>query len=822
MRKVAFLLMTLILIGILCGCICGLAGVWYIHEYVEPNTYIDVSKIGMNFTSMIYAKDPNTGEYYEYETLSGDENRVWANLEDIPLDLQKAVVAIEDQRFYQHKGVDWKRTAKGVINWVTGDTGGGSTITQQLIKNILQEKDYSIQRKVYEIFRALKLEETLNGDKDRILEMYLNTIFLGNRCYGVQTAAETYFGKELYELNLPECAALAGITNNPSKYNPFRYPENVKMRQEIILEEMKEQGLITEEEYNSAVAYELVYFTDEVEEKSKATSWFTDAVIQDVINDLCEEYGYDRTIAKNIVYSGGLQIYITIDTDIQKIMDEVYADEANFPNASKNGTVPQSAMVVCDKQGNVLGMVGARGEKTTTGDLNRATQAYRQPGSSIKPITVYAPAMDAGDITPYAVVTDMPVYVDANGSPRPRNDSGDYRGQTVIRDAVARSVNAVAMRILQNTTPEAVYALLTDTLGFREVTLADCDLAPLSLGGMTKGVTVREMAGAFTMFVNDGKYSGTRTYTQVFDHDGELLLDNTPEETQVFQREQTTYYMTEVLTGVTERGTATRARISGIETAGKTGTTNSNRDRWFCGYTPYYVGATWFGYDEDYNLSGISGNPSVTLWTAVMQKIHEDLPNASFDEGDDSLFTRASYCTNTGLRPNGSCPTATGRFYKGDEPVETCGVCCTKYFCKDSGKLWQEGICPEESKISKTMMDMTRYFPVYVSIGDADKCFTGVNEPIVVANGTVMVSGTKPAAADPNSTGAVSENGEPLCDFVHEVTAIPGVDPEQIIEGLFPFFGSGEGEDGQDPQQTTTPDPENSGDLLSGLHDLFS
>ena len=805
-RSVAFLLMTVILIGVLCGCICGLAGMWYIREYVEPNTYIDVSKIGMNFTSMIYAKNPETGEYYEYETLSGDENRVWANLDDIPLDLQKAVVAIEDQRFYQHQGVDWKRTVKGVLNWVTGDTGGGSTITQQLIKNLLNEKDYSIQRKVYEIFRALKLEETLNGDKDRILEMYLNTIFLGNRCYGVQTAAETYFGKELHELNLPECAALAGITNNPSKYNPFRYPENVKMRQETILEQMKIQGLITEEEYNSAVAYDLNYYTEEVEEKGKATSWFTDAVIQDVINDLCEEYGYDRTIAKNIVYSGGLQIYITIDTNIQKIMDEVYANEENFPNASKNGTVPQSAMVVCDKQGNVLGMVGARGEKTTTGDLNRATQAYRQPGSSIKPITVYAPAMDAGDITPYAVITDMPVYVDENGSPRPRNDSGDYRGQTVIRDAVARSVNAVAMRILQNTTPETVYTLLTETLGFKEVLLADCDLAPLSLGGMTKGVTVREMAGAYTMFVNDGKYSGTRTYSQVFDHDGELLLDNTPEEEQVFQREQTTYYMTEVLSGVTERGTATRARISGIETAGKTGTTNSNRDRWFCGYTPYYVGATWFGYDEDYNLSGISGNPSVTLWTAVMQRIHEELPDASFDNGDDSLFKRASYCTNTGLRPNESCPTATGRFYIGDEPKVSCSVCCTVDICKDSGKLWQEGICPEESKETKTRMDMTRLFPTMVSIGDAEECFTGVNEPFVVAGGNVVVSGGE----------------QEICDFVHEVLVIPGLDPEQLLNGLFPFFGSDTGTENTSPEQTA-PSNENAGSgFVNDLHDLFS
>ncbi|MGN0993574.1 MAG: penicillin-binding transpeptidase domain-containing protein, partial [Butyricicoccus sp.] len=409
-------------------------------------------------------------------------------------------------------------------------------------------------------------------------------------------------------------------------------------------------------------------------------------------------------------------------------------------------------------------------------------------------IARYGLAMDLGEITPYSVVTDMPVYVDDAGNPRPRNDSGDYRGQTVVRDAVARSVNAVAMRILQKTSPETVYTFLTETLGFKEVTLADCDLAPLSLGGMTKGVTVREMAGAYTVFLNEGKYSGTRTYTQVFDHDGELLLDNTPEEQQVFQREQTSYYMTEVLSGVTERGTATRAQISGIDTAGKTGTTTSNRDRWFCGYTPYYVGATWFGYDEEYNLTGVSGNPSVTLWTAVMKKLHEDLPSASFDMGDDSLFTRASYCTNTGLKPNGSCPTATGRFYKGDEPTETCNVCTTVTICKDSGKLWQEGLCPEESRETRTMMDLTRYFPIFVSIGDAGSCFTGVNEPVVVSGGSVMVSG--------------GELG--ICDFEH--IPLGGEDPEQVDENGNPIV------DPENPEEETGT---GMGGILDSLRDLF-
>ena len=284
-------------------------------------------------------------------------------------------------------------------------------------------------------------------------------------------------------------------------------------------------------------------------------------------------------------------------------------------------------------------------------------------------------------------------------------------------------------------------------------------------------------------------------------------MDNTPAEEQIFQKEQTTYYMNEVLTGVTERGTATRARIDGIDTAGKTGTTNSNRDRWFCGYTPYYVGATWFGYDEDYNLSGVSGNPSVTLWTAVMKRIHEDLPNAELDMGENSSFTTTSYCTNTGLKPNGSCPTASGRFYKGDEPKTICSTCRTITLCKDSGKLWQEGICPEESRETKVMMDMTRYFPTYVSINDAGECFTGSNAPYVVENGQVMVSG----------------GYQDACDFIHIVLPIlpPEIDPELAGDGTLV-----EGE--EIPSGPIDPEINNSGfseigaEIMDTLHNIFT
>lgn len=679
-RRIRFFLVSLILVGVMCASICGVALAIYLRVYIEPNSKLDMNELvsGMNMTSMVYAWDNTQQTYVEYEVLRGLQNRIWSYLDEIPKNLQNAFIAIEDKRFYEHKGVDWSRTANGVLNWITGREGGGSTITQQLIKNATQFDDYSVKRKLTEIFRALQLEKDLN-DKDMILEMYLNIIYLGQGAYGVNTAATTYFGKELSELNLAECAIIAGITKNPSLYDPFNHPENIKERQEVILDEMCKQGMITEAERDAAKAQPLEYKYEEAQNALNNTySYFTDTVIQDVIDDLVEKKGYSKEMASWKVTSGGVQIYTTVDLNVQSILEQVYEEQTNFPNVSKNGSVPESAMVICNKAGDVVGIVGGRGAKTGNRVLLRSETA-RQAGSSIKPLSVYAPAMDAGIITPYSVMDNEP-FMKLDGKDWPRNDSGGYTGPMVIRTAVAKSVNAVAVRVVDALTPQAAFEFLTNDLNFTHLNYPeDVDLSPMALGGMNGGVTVREMATGYSIFLNDGIFNGGRTYTKVLNSDGTVLLENEPLNRQVFEKQSTVYYMREVMRAVTTEGTATRINIPGIETAGKTGTSQNKRDLWFCGYTPYYVGATWFGYDSDYNLTGVSGNPSVTVWNEVMNRIHENLPSADLDRGDSSNFETASYCKISGLAPTSACRSrgnvATGRFWIGDAPTEYCDEC---------------------------------------------------------------------------------------------------------------------------------------------------
>ncbi|MBS6546671.1 MAG: transglycosylase domain-containing protein [Butyricicoccus pullicaecorum] len=681
-KGVRFFLVSFLLVCVMCASICGVALALYLRVYIEPNAKIDVNELmfDMDMTSIVYAWDPEKEDYTEYEVLRGRENRIWSDLDEIPKDLQNAFIAIEDKRFYEHKGVDWKRTANGVINWIVGKEGGGSTITQQLIKNLTDDKDYSVKRKLNEIFRALQLEKDL-GDKNRILEMYLNLIYLGQGAYGVNTAATTYFSKDLDELNLAECAILAGITKNPSRYDPFNHPETIKERQETILNEMCKQGMISESERDEAKAQPLEYKYEAAKEARENTySYFTDAVINDVINDLVEKKDYPLELAKWKVTSGGVQIYTTVEPAVQSAMEEVYEDDSNFPNISRNGMRPESAMVICNDQGDVVGIVGGRGKKTDNRVLVRA-DSPRQAGSSIKPLSAYGPAMDAGLITPYSVRDNAP-FKEIDGRAWPRNDSGGYTGPMTIRSAVAKSTNAIAVRVVDELTPQAAYDFLTEQLDFKHLNSADIDLAPMALGGMNGGVTVREMAAGFSIFLNDGIFNGARTYTKVLNSDGTVLLENEPLERQVFEREQTVYYMRDVLKGVTSSamgGTARRINVPGMDVGGKTGTSQKKRDLWFCGFTPYYAGATWFGYDSSYDLSGVSGNPSLTIWNKVMNKVHENLEPAEFDMGDSDNFEKQSYCTVSGLAPSSACrangTVETGRYWKGDAPSKVCTEC---------------------------------------------------------------------------------------------------------------------------------------------------
>ena len=685
------ILITLVLIGVLCGCFCGIAFAMYVHIYINPSaqeTAAEISKgLGLNLNSFIYAKESDSDEYTLYETIKGKENREWVDSDKIPDTLKNAVVAIEDERFYKHHGVDWVRTIGAVKGWLLGGTQyGGSTITQQLIKNITADNDYSVKRKVNEIFRAFALEKEID-DKDRILVMYLNTIFLGYNSYGVQTAAMQYFDKDVSQLDLAESAVLAGLTNNPSIYDVYNHPEKVKERQETILAQMLDQKMISQEEYEAAVAEELNYRPyEEYQQEIKSTySYFTDEVIKDVINDLMTEKGYSRLVAENMVYSGGLNIYATIDTKVQNALDEVWANADNFPNTEKYGEVPQSAMVITDKQGNIVGIAGGRGEKTSSRGFSYASDARRQPGSSIKPLATYGPAMDAGIVTPDTTVYDRALIQDEEGNPWPMNDGKYPTGRAMtVKEGMTRSLNTISAQLLKQLTPQKSYEFMTQQLGFKLVdsrtnedgtVQSDIDLAPLALGALTDGVTVREMAGGFSTFINDGVYGGTRTYTKVTDSEGNTIMENTPNTDKGFTNVRTAYYMLDCLQNVTAHGTAYGIQLDGVETGGKTGTTTSNTDIWFCGITPKYSGAVWVGYEHNYRLDGLYGRNAAEIWLAVMQKVHAGDSGLVFDSHPQD-FEEVTYCMDTGLLASGACRAAgraaTGRFWKDKVPTETC------------------------------------------------------------------------------------------------------------------------------------------------------
>lgn len=687
-RVLSRVLLTLLLIGVLCACFCGVAFAYYVRAYVYPSAQLDLDTMFLDQNSTIWSVDAETGEEHLYETLQGDKNSEWIDGDKIPQNLKNAVVAIEDQRFYQHKGVDWKRTFGAGLAWVGagGKTYGGSTITQQLIKNMTTEDDFSVKRKITEIVRALELEKQMDNKED-ILVRYLNVIYLGRRSYGVKTAAETYFDKSVSDLSLAQCAVLAGITNNPSLYDPYTYPENIKKRQETILDEMLDQEMITQAEHDAAVAEPLEYRSAQayVDDLKTPYSYFTDTVYRDVLEDLQKQKGYSARAAERLLQSGGLKIYATIDTRVQQIMDEEYNDNDNFPNMERDGLRPESAMVIADKQGNIKGIAGGRGVKQGKLTGNHATLSKRQPGSAFKPIASYGPAMDAGIIVPTSSVYDKALK-EVDGKPWPRNDWNSYSNSPMaIKNAIAKSVNTIAVRVNEMLTPQASYDFLTQRLGFSSLVAArtledgrvqsDIDLAPLALGGLTDGVTVREMTGGYTTFINEGVFAGTRSYSKVLDSKGEVLMENTPGTELGFKNVRTAYYMLECMQGVTSYGTATGATIPGVQTAGKTGTTSANYDRWFCGVTPEYAAAVWFGFERNYTLSGVYGNPATEMWTKIMRRVHEGDSGLVFDSHPDD-FQNAQYCMDTGLAPSGACwgagRVATGRFWKGEVPTELC------------------------------------------------------------------------------------------------------------------------------------------------------
>jgi len=647
--------------------------------YVEDAELVDVENMRLNLTSFVYVKDTQSGEMIELEQLYDTENRVWVSSSQIPKHLKNAFVSIEDERFYSHPGVDIKRFAGAAIQYITkkgNSSYGGSTITQQLIKNLTKDDDYSIKRKIQEIYRAYNLEKELS--KDEILEYYLNTIYLSQKCNGVASAAMTYFGKDVSELSLAECATLAGITQFPTKYDPIVNPENNKQRQLVILGKMKELGYITDKEYETAKNEELKFAKKAGENTENYQSYFTDAAIDQIIADLMKEYNYTKDYASKILYNGGLKIYLSMDLSMQDKMDKVYNDPSAFQKAAGE-LQPQSSMVIMDPYtGLVKALAGGRGEKEGNRTLNRATHTLRQPGSTIKPISVYAPAVEYGLVEPSTIVNDSPVKF---GDWAPRNDDRSFRGRITVAAALRGSRNVPAVKICNYLTPEASFDFVKNNFHVSTVVknrkkdgkvFSDVALAPIALGGLTDGVSVLDMCAAYCVFPNGGKYIKPSTYTKVLDSDGQVLLEHKVEE-QIAISETTAETMISMMSDVVNGGTGTAARISGMRVAGKTGTTSSNNDRWFVGFTPYYVGAVWFGYDEPKTLRGFSPNPAAVAWRKVMAPIHEDLPNKPFLADEEKGVYSVMLCAQSGMRASPSCMNLTsGKFKKSDVPKKLC------------------------------------------------------------------------------------------------------------------------------------------------------
>lgn len=771
------ILLLILAVGII-G-VCGGLGVVKGILASAPDTDIDVSPSG--FSAFVYDAEGNQIAKLDAE----GSNRVPVSMDKIPENLAHAFVAIEDARFYEHNGIDIKGIIRaGFIGLTSGHfSEGASTITQQLIKNNVltswtseSEKGFAVKvkRKIQEQYLAIMLEKQM--DKDKILENYMNTINLGQNTLGVQAASKRYFGKNVWELNLSECAVIAAITQNPSRYNPITHPEKNAERREKVLGDMLEQGYISQSEFDEALGddvYSRIQIVNEETGETAINSYFVDALTEMVMEDL-EAAGYSETQAFSLLYSGGLKIYSTQDPTIQAICDEVCSNEENYPDGTtwylnyqltiqhangetnnyskemledylkQNGSdkkypllfssqddayaaaenykasllqdgdevlaekismtpQPQISMTIEDQStGNVVALVGGRGAKEANRTLNRATSTTRQPGSTFKIVSTYAPALDSAGLTLADVFVDAPFNY-ANGKPVSNWYSSGYRGICSLRDGIRDSLNIIAVKTLTSIKPQLGYDYLQN-FGFTTLVESEerngqifSDIQQsLALGGITHGVTNMELNASYATIANGGTYIKPKLYTKIVDHDGNILIDNTAGESRQVIKESTAFLLTDAMVDVVTSGTGTSVNFGGMSIAGKTGTTSDYNDVWFAGYTPYYTCTTWTGYDNNAKLSGKNGerNLAKTLWRATMSKIHENLENKAFNVPAD--IVTATVCSQSGKLPiPGMCDETlkTEYFAKGTVPTETCDVHYQGMVCEYSGLPATE-FCP--------------------------------------------------------------------------------------------------------------------------------
>jgi len=614
--------------------------------------------------------------------LGTNKNTKNISLENMPDNLKNAYVAIEDQRFYKHSGVDLPRTGAAILSYIKNlgsSSFGGSSITQQLVKNLTGDNSSKITRKINEWIKAFAIEGVL--DKDEILEAYLNVIYVGPNIYGVELGSKYYFNKSALELNLEECAFLAGINNAPNSYNPFGdkdTTEKINKRTKTVLSKMLELNYINEEDYNTAIGNVdkgLNFKNGKIEnEKSNSIySYHTDALITEIIDDISKSKNISTNFASNYIDMAGLKIYSTQDSKIQNEIEKELSKSKYILKSSKGPEITsQAAMVIIDQStGNVVGCVGGTGEKNSSRGLNRAVQSRRQTGSASKPLAVLLPAIDKKIITGASIYLDeATTFNDGTEEGYSPTDYNHYKGEITVREAVESSQNIPFVKIMEQITPKTSIQYLRK-LGITSLTKTDENLN-LALGGLDKGISPLEMASSYATIANDGKYIEPTFYTKIENSNGKTILKTSQSKKTIFSKE-VAYILKSLLTEPVNgsNGTATYCKISGIDVAAKTGTTNDDYDRWLCGFTPYYTAVTWFGFDYNETIRFNRKNPSGQIWSNVMKSIHSGLDNSKF-EAPKNLET-ATICSKTGLLAFSNCPGAyTEYFLKGTTPTSYC------------------------------------------------------------------------------------------------------------------------------------------------------
>ena len=760
---------TVLMILVVCGFVfVGILGD-YLQEDILPDSEMVKENYDMDETSFIHYVDSNGNIQELQEVYAKTTDRDWAAFDEIPEDLIHAAVAIEDKRFYEHQGVDWITTVKACAGMFFGSgDAGGSTITQQLVKNMTGDNSVTVRRKVVEIFKAQDFERRY--DKDTIMEWYLNLIYFGDRKNGVKSAAAHYFGKELCNLTTAECASLISITNNPSIFSPysgtFEYKgellsgqERNNIRKENTLWMMRNEGYLTEEEYQEALSQEIdfksgiaaedrmaycenedcgyagivatlvvkddAYHCPQCDAEVPVTeyastevySWFVDTVLEDVAGELAAKDGLvwadlgktQREFYLQLIQRGGYHIYTTLDMEVQNQVDKIYTDLTQIPE-TRGGQQLQSGIIVIDNRtGDIVAMAGGVGEKVVFDGFNMATDANRQVGSSFKPITVYAPAFELGVISPATVIKDLPLRYTTSTSgtvtPFPRNAERYYTYSRTVLSGIMDSVNAVAVNTLDLIGTRYSYNFAKNLFRISGLIekgsngTTDMDYSPLALGGLTNGATVRDMASAYATFANNGTYREGRTYTKVYDSQGNLVIDNTQDSEQILSQ-KTVDYVNYCLDQAVDAGTGKPADLKslGIDVCGKTGTTNSRNDRYFCGYTGYYTAAIWCGFEipAEIVLVGDSNHPAARLWKKVMEPLHVGKENIPLYNKDNMV--KVTVCLDSGKLVTDACThdirgidrTEEVLVYPEDVPEEYCDRHISLDYCSVGGAIANE------------------------------------------------------------------------------------------------------------------------------------